>query len=102
MKRKILLISLIMTISASVRYCPRARVVKGIVPLHPVNIQMVSELVKVNLTLDSAFVECTFHMHNFGEQKTLEIGFPVMNFYLWENDYLSPLSKNKFDVIVKQ
>jgi len=79
---------------------PEPVVVKGIVPSRPVDIQMVSEVVKVNLSMDSSFVECTFQMHNWGKETNLNVGFPIMNFYLWENDYLDPVNKNRFDVIV--
>lgn len=87
--------------NASADIIPEPVVVKGIVPLHPVNIQMTSEIVKVNLTLDSSIVECTFNMRNLGNAQDMEIGFPIMNFYLWDNDYLSPLIKDKFEVFVK-
>ncbi len=80
---------------------PEPVVIKGIVPSHAVNIQMVSEVVNVNLSLDSSFVDCTFHMHNWGKQTDLDVGFPIMNFYLWDNDYLNSVNKTKFDVIVR-
>jgi len=97
----ILVILLIIKTSASADIAPDPVVGKGIIPLHPVNIQMVSEVVKVDLTLEDAFVECTFNMHNLGKAQDLAIGFPIMNFYLYENDYLSPLGKDRFDVSVK-
>jgi len=61
--------------------------VKGIIPSHPINIQMVSEKVNVQLSIDSAWVECTFNMHNLSEAQDLEIGFPMMNFYLFQDKY---------------
>jgi hypothetical protein len=57
--------------------------IKGIVPRHPVNIQMVSEIVLVDLFKDSSIVECKFNMKNLGKASEVEIGFPMMNFYLW-------------------
>jgi len=104
MKGKVILtiiVFLIISVPLFADVIPEPVVAKGIVPSHPVNIQMVSEVVKVNLTLDSSLVECTFHMHNWGKQTNLEVGFPLMNFYLWENDYLSPVNKDRFEVMVK-
>ena len=66
---------------------PRPVQVKGIIPSHPVNIQMVSEKVNVRLSMDTAWVECTFNMHNLGAAQDLEIGFPMMNFYLFQDKY---------------
>src|ERR1700740_324027 len=79
---------------------PDPTIAKGIIPTHPVDIQMVSEIVKAKLTLDSAYVECTFHMHNLGNQTNLEVGFPVMNYYMWQNEEVSPIDQNKFEVFV--
>lgn len=81
--------------------------VKGIVPARPVNIQMVSELVTVDLYKDSSFVECVFNMHNFDKSQNLEIGFPIMNFYLWSDNFSNPLeiasqkAKNQFEVFIR-
>ncbi|MVN20857.1 hypothetical protein [Mucilaginibacter arboris] len=80
--------------------------VKGIVPAQPVNIQMVSELVTVDLYKDSSFVECVFNMHNFDKAQDLEIGFPIMNFYLWSSNLSESLTsqktKNQFEVFVRE
>jgi hypothetical protein len=92
---------LIISIPLFADVIPEPVVAKGIVPSHPVNIQMVSEVVRVNLSLDSSIVECTFHMRNWGKQTNLEVGFPIMNFYLWDNNYLNPVNKSRFDVMVK-
>jgi len=103
-KKKTLLalyVLFIAKLSAVADIIPDPVVVKGIVPSHAVDIQMVSEVVKVNLSLDSSLVECTFHLHNWGKQTDLEVGFPIMNFYLWDNDYLNAVNKTKFDVVVR-
>jgi len=72
--------------------------VKGIVPRYPVNIQMVSERVVVDLFKDSSIVTCTFNMKNFGNSKEIEIGFPMMSFYHWRDN--NENVKDKFDVWV--
>jgi hypothetical protein len=81
--------------------------VKGIIPSHSVNIQMVSERVNVQLSMDSASVECVFNMRNLGESEDLEIGFPIMSFYLFNNhlingerDLLNDINMNSFEVMV--
>ncbi|HZY36778.1 MAG TPA: hypothetical protein VFE53_09030 [Mucilaginibacter sp.] len=79
---------------------PDPTIAKGIIPTHPVNIQMVSEIVNAKLTLDSSYVTCTFYMHNLGKQSDLEVGFPVMNYYMWANDQVSPIDQNKFEVMI--
>ena len=72
--------------------------VKGIVPRYPVNIQMVSERVMVDLFKDSSIVTCTFNVKNFGNSKEIEIGFPMMSFYHWRDN--NENVKDKFDVWV--
>jgi|GEM_PF-1064005 len=82
--------------------------VKGIVPANvPVDIQMVSEVVTADLYKDISFVKCVFYMHNHGKSRELEVGFPVMNFYLWGDNIFEPQKNwlkdgnfNKFKVIV--
>lgn len=59
---------------------------------------MVSEKVTVDLYKDSSIVECVFNMKNFGPEKTIEVGFPVMNFYHWQNPVSSETDKEKFQV----
>jgi hypothetical protein len=59
--------------------------IKGIVPFGHVSIQMISEVVNVELSKDSSIVTCTFYMQNLGRAQNIQIGFPVMNFYL--SDY---------------
>jgi len=81
--------------------------IKGIVSSRPVNIQMASEKVNVKLSMDSAWVECTFNMRNLGKSVNLDIGFPIMNFYLFNNhlidgerDLLNDINENNFEVLV--
>lgn len=50
-------------------------------PLSPTSVRMVSEVVTVDLYKDSATVEVLFEMKNLGETETVEIGFPIMDFY---------------------
>jgi hypothetical protein len=65
--------------------------VKGIIPAQPVNVQMVSEQVTVDLYKDSSFVQCVFNMKNFGKAQVLEVGFPMMNFYTWNPNFENPV-----------
>ena len=83
---------------ASADITPTPVKVKGIVPRYPVNIQMVSEKVVVDLFKDSSIVTCTFNMKNFGNSKEIEIGFPMMSFYNWRDNTADV--KDKFDVWV--
>lgn len=46
-----------------------------------VMVQMRSEKVDIRITPDSAFVECLFEMKNHGGDVTMEVGFPIMNFF---------------------
>lgn len=50
-------------------------------PLEPTSVQMVSESVSVELYPDSSTVEALFEMMNPGETETVEVGFPIMDFY---------------------
>jgi len=77
--------------------------VKGIVAAHAVNIQMESEVVTVDLYNDSSFVACVFNMRNLDKAQDIEIGFPLMNFYLWGEgtEFTNPKTKNSFEVMVK-
>jgi len=77
--------------------------VKGIVAAHAVNIQMESEVVTVDLYKDSSFVACVFNMRNLDKAQDVEIGFPLINFYLWGDDteFVNPKTKNSFEVMVK-
>ncbi|RYZ98280.1 MAG: hypothetical protein EOP47_19700 [Sphingobacteriaceae bacterium] len=95
---------------------PNPIIIKGIVPARPVNIQMVSEVVTADVGKDSSFVTCVFNMRNFGNAQDIDIGFPIMNFYLFEppvskpsrqlssdffeQNYLNQSNKNQFEVFV--
>jgi hypothetical protein len=89
---------ILMSHSAQADISPNPIQIKGIIPSHPVNIQMVSEIVSIQLSMDSALVECTFNMHNLGKAQDLEIGFPMMNFYLFRDEYPD---QDKFKVWTK-
>jgi len=41
--------------------------------------------VTAKLYKDSSMVECVFNMKNWGEARTVEVGFPVMTFYHWSS-----------------
>ena len=49
---------------------------------------MVSEQVRVDLYKDYSEVECIFEMRNFDETEDVEVGFPMMEFYLWDMNRL--------------
>jgi hypothetical protein len=100
----IFLIVCTFSISSYADVNPNPIQIKGIIPNQPVNIQMVSEIVTVDLFKDSSTVNCVFNMHNLGNSQNLEIGFPIMNFYLWtfqvDNYLLDDANKNNFHVTV--
>jgi hypothetical protein len=95
---------LLFTIPVYADIIPNPIQIKGIIPNGAVSIQMVSEKVTVDLFKDSSVVVCVFNMHNLGKPQDLEIGFPIMDFYLWPYDMekylLDDASKNNFDVTI--
>lgn len=55
-------------------------------PLKQTSVQMVSEVVSVDLYKDSSVVEVLFEMKNLGQTETIEVGFPIMDFYFgWKS-----------------
>lgn len=69
-------------ITAEADVAPSPREIRGIVPAtEHSHIRMKSERVEIDLYQDSALVTCLFNMFNYGEETTLEVGFPEMYFY---------------------
>jgi hypothetical protein len=101
-KRLFLLSGVLLTfLTVSADVSPNPIRIKGIVSKQPVNIQMVSEIVRVDLFKDSSIVECSFNMKNLGQASEIEVGFPMMNFYHWSDDKSNDLNKDKFQVWVR-
>lgn len=59
------------------------------------NIRMESEEVIVDLWADSAVVNCSFVMHNYGEALSVEMGFPEMHFLQNEKPYFIQCAEDK-------
>src|SRR5690606_29641525 len=80
---------------------PNPIVVKGIYTVDSCKIQMVREYVFADLYNDSARVECTFELLNFGDSITIQVGFPEMNFQYWSfmRTY-EPNDKTVFEISV--
>ncbi len=79
---------------------PNPIIVKGIYTVSECKIQMTSEYVFANLYNDSATVECTFNLENFGNETEIQIGFPEMNFHYWSVNKYTPTDKGKFKIFV--
>lgn len=55
-------------------------------PLQETSVRMVSEVVTVDLYKEGSTVEVLFEMKNLGETETVEVGFPIMDYYFgWKN-----------------
>ena len=83
--------------SASADIAPNPIVVKSVFTADSCKIRMISEIVFANLYRDSAKVECTFELLNYGDSITIEIGFPEMNFQYWSMGEYSENDKKKFE-----
>lgn len=79
---------------------PNPIVIKGIYTNNECRIRMVSEVVSVTMSNDSAYVECIFEMLNYGDVTTIEVGFPVMNFHYFSLYQYSENDKEKFNIYV--
>lgn len=79
---------------------PNPIIVNGIYTVNDCKIQMKSEYVFANLYNDSAKVECTFNLENYGEETEIQIGFPEMNFHYWSISEYTPTDKRNFKIYV--
>jgi len=79
---------------------PNPIVVNGIYTVDDCKIQMTSEYVFANLYNDSAKVECTFNLENFGDATEIQIGFPEMIFQYWSISEYTPADKANFKIYV--
>ena len=79
---------------------PNPIIVNGIYTLSDCKIQMTSEYVFADLYNDSAKVECTFNLENFGDGTEIQIGFPEMNFHYWSISEYTPTDKGNFKIYV--
>jgi len=94
------LISFLLYAYAFADIAPNPIVVKGIYTVDSCKIQMVSEFVYAELYNDSARVECTFILQNFGASTTIQVGFPEMNFQYWSIGQYSEEDKANFEIFV--
>jgi len=74
--------------------------VQGIYTNNECKIKMVSELVNIQLFRDSSAVFCTFQLQNMSDSISLEIGFPVMNFFYWSTSQYTLKDKERFNIYV--
>lgn len=79
---------------------PNPIVIKSIYTIDSCKIQMVSEKIYADLYNDSARVECTFELLNFGDSTTIQIGFPEMNFQYWSLGQYNEDDKKNFKIAV--
>ncbi len=70
----------------------------GIYTVEDCKIRMESEVVEVELFREKSIVNCTFKMVNYGEAKSLEVGFPVMDFHYWDLCGYSEIDKSNFTI----
>lgn len=70
-------------ISGYADIAPNPIYLKSIMPGENCKVQMVSETVTAKVYKDSSVVECIFTMKNWGREKSIQVGFPVMTFYHW-------------------
>ncbi len=77
----ILIIFLLLPLSAIGDIVPNPVSASNLRPLEPTSVRMVSEVVTVDLYNDGSTVEVLFEMKNLGEMETVEVGFPIMDFY---------------------
>lgn len=66
-------------------------------PLGSTSVRMVSEVVSVDLHKNGSTVEVLFEMKNLGKTETVEIGFPIMDFYYGWKKSLFIGQKNEGD-----
>lgn len=59
---------------------------KSISPKEQTSIRMESEQVIIDLYNDSSVVKCLFNMKNLGAHERLQIGFPEMSFYYYQQN----------------
>ena len=100
MKLLFLTILLIASSQLFADIAPTPIVVKGIYTTDKCKIQMTSEFVFANLFNDSAKVECTFNLKNFGDATKIQVGFPEMNFQYWSLSNYGSNDKANFKIYV--
>lgn len=98
--KSLLLTSLVLCAFTNVDIAPNPMKAKGIYPSKPCEIRMESEIVKANLFTDSATIDCTFEMVNYGKESSIEVGFPVMDFQYWTISGYTETDKTNFKIIV--
>jgi len=81
---------------------PNPIVVNGIYTVDDCKVQMTSEFVFADVYNDSAKVECTFILENFGDATEIQIGFPEMNFQYWSMGEYTPTDKGNFRIYVDE
>lgn len=59
---------------------------KSIMPNAETKVQMVSQKVTAKVYSDSSQVECIYLLKNWGQESTVEVGFPLMLFSYWGAD----------------
>ncbi|WP_139315000.1 hypothetical protein [Saccharicrinis aurantiacus] len=96
MKVKIFLVLLLLT-SANIYadIAPHPIKAKSISTPISTSIRMVEEKVTIDLYNDSSVVKCIFYMKNLGEDESINIGFPDMNFYYHRISSIEDISKFK-------
>jgi hypothetical protein len=101
--RKLAIISLLAVLFCNIALAdiaPNPIVVKSVFTADSCKVRMLSEIVFANLYCDSAKVECTFELLNYGDSITIEIGFPEMNFQYWGMGEYSENDKKNFEIYV--
>ncbi|NDV65673.1 hypothetical protein [Bacteroides sp. 224] len=68
-------------LSAKADIAPNPISAPNLSPLGSTSVRMVSEVVSVDLYKNGSTVEVLFEMKNLGKTETVEIGFPIMDFY---------------------
>ena len=94
--------SLVLFAFTDVDIAPNPMEAKGIYPSKPCEIRMESEIVKADLFTDSANIDCTFEMVNYGKESSIEVGFPVMDFQYWTISGYTETDKTNFKIIVDE
>lgn len=79
---------------------PNPIIVKGIYTIDSCKIQTIKEYVYADLYNDSARIECTFELLNYGDSTTIQIGFPEMNFQYWSIGQYNEDDKKTFKISV--
>lgn len=103
MKQIFCLILLILSCAPAIAdIAPNPIVVNSIYTIADCKIQMTSEYVFADIYNDSAKVECTFNLENFGDATEIQIGFPEMNFQYWSMGEYTPTDRGNFSIYVDE